>query len=466
MDKFFKLSSITLAILVTASPALASSESAAGDQYVEAVDEFMQDSTLNALFVVDTRSRTRTTGKPGGENGDRWSRLNYSAYNAILDFSSGYHEGWLGADIAAYYSDDLYNESLKGDDGYLCNEISTCSNLDWGAGEGDQLKIYKAALKFKSGEDFNARFGMLQSGGNGTVGNVWSFVPGTYRGFELNGKIGEYNLSYFGADQFTAPWLLHEDDYAPALWSDTSWSYLHSLGLNGQLTESLYFQLGIGQATGVKYADNVDWSANQVTSYTDKNDNSSYKAYLKYQHSENTVLAADFYGVNDDVKYDGLGYHAGLSLQQSLGQFSWMSELRYTDTDNRADFVPRTIHTYGMTNGTWSQYWDSLSDWNKAGEIAWYNRLSYDQGNGWNYYLGLGYGTGADSAASGASGDWDYESEYAVNATVSYSLQSGSLKGTTIRLHGTMLERDEYSGANDADETDIRFQVLIPYGFI
>ena len=179
------------------------------------------------------------------------SRLNYSAYNAILDFSSGYHEGWLGADLEGYYSGDLYNESLKGDDGYLCNEISTCSNLDWGAGEGEQLKIYKAALKFKSDEDFNARFGMLQSGGNGTVGNVWSFVPGTYRGFELNGKVGEFNLSYFGADQFTAPWLLSEDDYAPPSWSDTSWSYIHSLGVNRQITEALYFQLGIGQATGV-----------------------------------------------------------------------------------------------------------------------------------------------------------------------------------------------------------------------
>ncbi|NNN90443.1 OprD family porin, partial [Vibrio sp. 2-2(9)] len=49
--------------------------------------------------------------------------------------------------------------------------------------------------------------------------------------------------------------------------------------------------------------------------------------------------------------------------------------------------------------------------------------------------------------------------------TVSYSLQSGALKGSTIRLHGTILERDEYAGAGDADETDLRLQVLIPYSF-
>ncbi|MBJ6923250.1 porin, partial [Vibrio cholerae] len=77
------------------------------------------------------------------------------------------------------------------------------------------LKIYKAALKFKANENFDGRFGMIQANGNGTIGNVWSFVPGTYRGFELNGKIGNFNLTYFGADQFTAPWLLSQDDYAP-----------------------------------------------------------------------------------------------------------------------------------------------------------------------------------------------------------------------------------------------------------
>ena len=125
------------------------------------------------------------------------------------------------------------------------------------------------------------------------------------------------------------------------------------------------------------------------------------------------------------------------------------------------------IYTYGMTNGNYSLWWDALSDWNKSGELAFYNRISYNQGNGWNYSLGFGYGSGGkNSDSSNVGGDWNYESEYAFNGTVSYSLQSGSLKGTTVRLHGTILERDEYAGAPDADETDIRFQVIVPYNFI
>lgn len=468
-SKFFKVSALTAAMVgaLSAAPVMATEDSAAGPEYVVAVNEFLDDSTLAGLAVVDTRSRTRTTGKPGGEDGDSWSRLDYSAYNLILDFTSGYHNGWLGADIAGYVSGDLYNDSaMNGATGeYLANEISTTNNLDWGSGEGNPVKITKAALKFKAGENVDGRFGFTQANGNGVLGNVWSFVPGTYRGAELNANFGNFKATYFIADQFTAPWLLSENDYAPALWSDTSWGIAHSLGLQGNATDSLYLQFGIGQVTDIQYAKGIDWGNNVVTSYHDKTDTTGYKAYAKYTINENMSLAYDFYGVNDDVQYDGLGYTTGLSFNANFGQFSWMTDLQYAKSDNDRDVNPRMIYTYGMTNGTYSLWWDALSDWNKSGEVSIYNRLSYNQGNGWNYYLGFGYGSGGKSAAEGAMGDWDYESEYAVNGTVSYSVQNGALKGSTLRLHATMLERDEYAGAASADETDLRFQVLIPYTF-
>ncbi|HIF9336393.1 TPA: porin [Photobacterium damselae] len=467
--KFFKVSALTAAMVgaFVAMPVMATSDSAAGPEYVEAVNEFIDGSTLAGVAVVDTRSRTRTTGKPGGQDGDRWSRLNYSSYNLILDFTSGYHDGWLGADLGGYFSGDLYNDSaVNGDTGeYLCNEISTCNNLDWGAGDGQQFKITRAALKFKAGEAVDGRFGFTQANGNGVLGNVWSFVPGTYRGAELNANLDRFKLTYFIADQFTAPWLLSENDYAPALWSDTSWSMVHSLGFSGNVSDQLFIQLGLGQATDVRYANSIDWGAGVVNSYHGETDTTGYKAYAKYTFNENMSLAYDFYGVNDDVQYDGLGFTTGLSFNAKFGQFSWMSDLQYASSNNDRDVNPRMIYTYGMTNGTYSLWWDALSDWNKSGEVAWYNRISYDQGNGWNYYLGFGYGTGSKSAAEGAKGDWDYESEYAFNATIAYSLQSGALKGSTIRLHGTVLERDEYAGAPKADETDLRFQVIIPYTF-
>ncbi|PSV13901.1 OprD family porin [Photobacterium leiognathi] len=467
-SKFFKVSALTAAMLgAVAMPAMATEDSAAGPEYVEQVNEFLEGSTLAGVAVVDTRSRTRSTGAPGGKDGDVWSRLNYSSYNLILDFTSGYHNGWLGADIAGYLSGDLYNDSAVngGTNEYLCNEISACNNLDWGAGEGGPVKITKAALKFKAGENVDGRFGFTQANGNGVLGNVWSFVPGTYRGAELNANIGNFKATYFIADQFTAPWLLSENDYAPALWADTSWGIAHSLGLQGNATDDLFLQFGLGQVTDVKYQNGVDWANGVVTGYHDEVDTTGYKVYARYNINDTMSLAYDFYGVNDDVQYDGLGYTTGLAFNASFGQFSWMTNLNYAKSDNDRDVNPRMIYTYGMTNGTYSLWWDALSDWNKSGEVSIYNRLSFDQGNGWNYYLGFGYGSGGKSAAEGAKGDWDYESEYAVNGTISYSVQSGALKGSTVRLHGTVLERDEYEGAASADETDLRFQVIIPYTF-
>ncbi|WP_235860131.1 hypothetical protein [Photobacterium aquimaris] len=120
--------------------------------------------------------------------------------------------------------------------------------------------------------------------------------------------------------------------------------------------------------------------------------------------------------------------------------------------------MPRTIYTYAMNNGNWSQFWDALSDWNQSGEVSMYNRLSFNAGNGWNYYMGVGYGSGMNSNKVG------YSSEAAVNGTVGYTLQQGTLKGSVVQLHSTWLTRDEIKSATAGrDETDVRLQVIVPY---
>ena len=404
-------------------------------------NQFINDSSLNIKLISDTRVRSRNDNSAF----DAYGRLNYSAYNAIIDFNSGYYDNFIGVDVAGYLAGDVYNNSLQDDNNqYLSNEISFSHNQDWGAGNGPHLKLYTAAVKFKYQDLFSGKVGLIQSTGNGTVGNVWSFVPGTYRGLELNAHLGGGKLTYFWADKYTAPWLLSEDDYVG--WAKTKWNYLHSLGYENQLGNFSY-NLGIGQAMDVRYSD-----SNRSV------DPTSYKLYTRYQLSPNIQLAADFYGVNDKIKYNGLGYMSGLSLNMNHGQWSWLSQLRYANSNNGTEIVPRTIYTYAMNNGSWSQFWDALSDWNQSGEISLYNRLSFNAGNGWNYYMGLGYGSGMDSAKVG------YNSEAAINGTVGYTLQQGTLKGSVVQLHSTWLTRDEIKSATAGrDETDVRLQVIIPY---
>lgn len=402
---------------------------------------FINGSSLNTKLISDTRVRSNNTHP----NSDFHSRLNYSSYNAIVDFNSGYYNQFIGVDVAGYLAGDIYNNSLQNDnDEYLSNEISLSNNQDWGAGDGPHFKLYTAAVKFQYHDIFNGKVGLIQSTGNGTVGNVWSFVPGTYRGLEVNAYIGSGKLTYFGADKYTAPWLLSEDDYIG--WANTKWNYLHSIGYANQFGNFSY-NLGIGQAMDVHYSDS-NRSVNPI----------SYKFYTQYIVNSQIILAADFYGVKDKVKYNGLGYMSGLSLNINQGRWGWLSQLRYANSHNDIEIVPRTIYTYAMNNGSWSQFWDALSDWNQSGETSLYNRLSFNAGNGWNYYMGVGYGSGMDQTKVG------YSSEAAVNGTIGYTLQHSTLKGSVVQLHTTWLTRDEVKSATvGKDETDVRLQVIIPY---
>ncbi|WP_235859469.1 hypothetical protein [Photobacterium aquimaris] len=293
---------LTLAIIsaLTLSPlAMAQTTTANG---------FINGSSLTTKFISDTRIRSRNDNA----GFDSYGRLNYSAYNAIVDLNSGYYNNFIGVDVAGYLAGDIYNNSIQNNNGqYLSNEISFSHNQDWGAGNGPHFKFYTAAIKFKYHDLFSGKVGLIQSIGNGTVGNVSSFVPGSYRGLELNAHIGSGKLTYFWADKYTAPWLLSENDYVG--WANTQWNYLHSLGYENTVGDFSY-NLGIGQAMDVRYSDTTR-SVNPT----------SYKLYTRYQLNPNTQLAADFYGVNDKVKYNGLGYMTGLSLHINHGQWGWLS---------------------------------------------------------------------------------------------------------------------------------------------
>ena len=441
MENRFLLNKSILAVAILGSLSVAPMAMAANA--TNADTGFIAGSTLNAKFISDTRVRSHNDNATS----DTYDRLNYSSYNAILDFNSGYYNNFIGVDVAGYLAGDVYNHSLQNANGqYLNNEISFSNDQDWGAGNGPHAKVYTAAVKFKIHNQFSGKIGLIQSTGNGTVGNVWAFVPGTYRGLELNANLGGGKLTYFWADKYTAPWLLSEDDYVT--WANTQWNYLHSLGYSNQVGK-LSYNLGIGQATDVRYSGE-----------TQSENTTSYKVYTSYALNDSTTLAADYYGVHDKVKYNGMGYMAGLSLNMNMGQWSWLSQLRYAESKNGTEVVPRTIYTYAMNNGSWSQWWDALSDWNQSGEVSFYNRLSYNMGNGWNYYMGLGYGSGMNSAKVG------YKSETAINGTVGYTVQDGMMKGSVVQLHGTWLTRDETKASTSGkQQTDVRLQVIIPYSF-
>lgn len=434
-SKLFKVSALTAAMFgVLALPVQANEASSAGPGYVEAVNEFIDGAAVSGLAVIDHRYRQKDTGDGYAAGQD------YTDYNLALNFTSGFHDGWLGADLSGYFSGTLAHDTG-------CSEITLCDG--WDRSDG-QLKVTTAALKFKTGEA-TSKLGYIQSHGIGTIGNVWSFVPGTYRGASVVAPVGDWKIGYVIADQYTAPWWesvqkSSKDEDTKELNGKSAFKYLHSLGLSGNVNDDLTINAGIGHA---------DLKVDNGGSES----NLSYRFYTRYQISDASSIAYDIYAVDSDVDYDGFGITQGISYAHDFDVVQWNSEIRYVSSDNDKSVAPRTVGPYGSNNGTFSQWWDALSDWDRSGQLSWFNRASRSFDSGWMMGAGLVLSTVDKNDVN----TWD--GEYAINADIGYSVPDGALKGSTIKLHLTHVERD-MTDNSDFSWQDLRFQVFVPYNFL
>ncbi|NIY90590.1 porin, partial [Vibrio campbellii] len=242
MDKFFKVSAITAAMMgaLASAPAMAATDSAAGDQYVDALSEFLDGATLSLVAVTDTRYRSHKIGV----DADHEENLNYTDYNVALNFSSGYHNDSVGIDLGGYFSGSMYNNGA-------CSEISMCDGWAQDESQNGALKITKAAVKFKGGESFRGDFGLTQMG-VGTIGNVWSFVPGTYKGGKAFVDVGGFTLGYGASTGHTAPWwMTSKQDPNVNKSNDSTFDFLQSIGLTGKVG-GVGLNLGVGHANLAK----------------------------------------------------------------------------------------------------------------------------------------------------------------------------------------------------------------------
>ncbi len=140
MDKFFKVSAITAAMMgaLASAPAMAATDSAAGDQYVDVLSEFLDGATLSLVAVTDTRYRSHKIGV----DADHEENLNYTDYNVALNFSSGYHNDSIGIDLGGYFSGSMYNNGA-------CAEISMCDGWAQDESQTVRLKSLKLQLNLK-----------------------------------------------------------------------------------------------------------------------------------------------------------------------------------------------------------------------------------------------------------------------------------------------------------------------------
>lgn len=411
--------------------------------------------TLNGSVILDTRYRGRTNA----EGKDMKGRLNYSSYNVMLNYNSGFINDFFSVNLGGYFSGDIYNNSIPVGDDPLCNEVGICSSGDVSKNAFD-FKATNVSLKIKPTDNTVAEIGKIQ-GGVGTIGNIWTFAPGSYRGVKANHTFSEaFNLGYMWADESEAPWLQSWDDVSEP-WFALKYSYMQTIGANGTVG-ALTYNLGIGQAK------NVDYSQYGVENGAmfDTIDIESYNVYLKYALQDNLSLTYNMYGTDDEIMYNGFAAHHGAILDWGINDtWSVSSQIQYTQLDENAyigEYAPRTMQRYGSNNGVYALWWDALSDWNMPGEIAWFNKASYKANENWTVNFGFAYGGNAKESTAGFS----YKSEYAFTGDITYTVPAGTLKGTLFKLHGTVLERDAFAGKEDRDENDLRFIMIMPMSLI
>ncbi|NVC92872.1 OprD family porin [Vibrio natriegens] len=463
MDKFFKVSALTAAMMgaVVAAPAMA--EDPVGPVYAESVSEFFSESTISGNVNFFMRARDRAGMDANGNDTSKVTNLDHGSIFANLGFHSGYVADTIGFDTVIYSTFDMWAGEDTG--GSFEHEMNFF-DCDSPYGAGDSCDSYKtdngvsfasAALKFKFGENFNAKLGYFQPSVPSTLGVNWSFAPGTYRGGQIGANFGKLALGFVYADEYKAPWFketyeFNEGTFWGGAGKDVGDAY--SFGARYALDNGISFDAGYGALTD--------------------GDRKNFHFKVKGTTDGGLYWSPQLYVVDDDNQYDSTAFQVALLTSKSMGQYSFRADATYTsaDSDDKrgqvGNMAYRLTEQYGGSNGSYDVWWNNRSDFNHDGEYAFFLSASRDfadiGGNGFSAGLSGAYGAGAK-----ASG-YDELVEYAYSFFANYAIQGGALKDANISFYYTNFYNDSdapdwgpYSNAFN-DETDFKLILTMPFG--
>jgi hypothetical protein len=447
MDKFFKVSAITAAMVGTmaATPAMANQDNV-GPGYTGAVSEFFAESTISGNFNMWMRARDRAGTDANGNDTDKETNLNHGSMFINLGFNSGYVADVVGADFVIYSTWDMWNDSVGA--GHEMNFLDCDGPRDtgcWSNLEKGGVSFATAAAKFKFGESGTAKLGYFQPSVPSALGVNWSFAPGTYRGGEIGGKIAGIDLGLVIADEYKAPWYKETDAF---------------LGVDGG-DEVLY-------SFGARYT--LDNGISLDGAYGKLDERAMAHLKVKGTTDGGIYWSPQLYYINDDNQYvDGdTGFQFAFLSSYASGPYSFRAEATYTMAEEDGNwFAYRPTAGYGGSNGAYEIWWNNRSDFNHHEELAFFGSVSRD-------FADIG-GTGFSAGISGAYGfgssveGYDDLSEYAYSLFANYAIQNGALKDAAVSFHYTNYYNDtnapSWNGYANLfqDETDFKLIVAIPF---
>ncbi|MFO6423400.1 OprD family outer membrane porin [Motilimonas sp. KMU-193] len=451
-SNFFKLNSVGAAVIAAvAGLAMVNAPAAHAEGFIE-------DSSLNGGLYLWDRNRDRRDAP----DGDFKTNLSHTTVNANLDFTSGYANGIIGVDFGVFFAADLRNDGDPHHEMAFFPGSNNPWDIDWSQTKSDSgASIYKAAVKIKGGPAW-AKAGYFQPSGPGVLGVNWSFMPGTYLGGEAGFAMNGFELAAAYASEYKAPW--YKDTYGFRMNDgQTKVDYLYSVG--GRYT------FDFGTSVEVAYGESEDYLRNSHVKLkhdmTVRERDSLYMTYQLYMMSD--VNSHD----NVNENFDGTAYQHFVGARYNTGPYTVRAEGLYTkapqsNSDHRGYFAYRLTSEYGGSNGAYEPWWDARSDWNhdeeKAVFVGVWRDLADLGATGWSVGASYGYGWGGESIDT-----TDELKEEAYNFDIAYTVQDGTFKGTTAKLHYT-----DYNNKSDQpswgafknafqDEQDLKLMVIVPF---
>lgn len=390
--------------------------------------------------------------------------LKHTTINANVDVVTGYINDVLNFEVGGFYAWELSD----GGPAYP-NEIGLSNAKDrWSeawAGDRSGFNFYKFAAGLKY-DNYWTKWGYIQPSGQTLLAPHWSFLPGTYRGFEVGGNwdygtYGALSASYMWTDRYKAPWYTNLYKFYNTDLSEKI-SYLHSAGMKYDFKNKLVVETAFGQAEN--FMNQYFFKTSYALPIADQDLKMSYQFYG----------AKDQSGHDTTKVYDGLAWLQALTFNYKLGDF----DFRLEGTSVKANgpqgyFLQRMTPQWASSNGRLDIWWNSRSDFNANGEKSIFFGTTYDLSSLLlpGLSVGASYVYAWDAKPNSLWSDQSAKiSESAWNLDLGYTFQTGQLKGATAGIHYTNYNNRSNNpswgggyGNMFQDERDVKITFIVPF---
>ncbi len=379
--------------------------------------------------------------------------FNANLRSAATLLSSGWYQGWLGADVSVFSNIDL---DLMGGSGHGQSEVLYYNEKT--GEERSSSRIGKARAKMKFGDETvgaNILAGYTDINA-GTIGTSAGINSHTYRGIDAKFDWHNLELSYGWADRFQNDW---DDQYRKLT---NSWhqnkhleggeniDFIHSLGARYTLNEAGWVDVAYGEGKDFRKNYHVAGAYDFELGNDSKLTLTSYYQSAKYQDG----AAGSSY-----IKGDSAEREYTWSSSAILAKGGWKMLMGYGQTEARdsGEYQLR-LTAWGNSDHrnflqTWAQLDDFLWDGQKVVKLA----ASYDFEGRWKgLSTGVNYNYGWDNYNNRGEANENRDGKMqALDFQVSYSVQSGALKGLWFGVFPGFLRVDDTKVKSDRNDIKV-----------